>query len=140
MKDFGILNYFLSLEISHNSSGYFLSQAKYAVDIVYRAGLTNSKVTSTLIKANIHLTPSDGKSLYDPTLYRQLVNSLIYLTVTHLDIAYAIHIVSQFMSTLCTSHYEVVLHIPQYIRCTLHHGLHFSSSSSLLLHVYFDAD
>jgi len=72
-----------------------------------------------------------GESLPDATLYRQLVGSLIYLTVTRLDISYAVHLVSQFMSAPRSTHYAVVLRILRYVNETLFHGLHFSSCSLL---------
>jgi hypothetical protein len=74
------------------------------------------------------------------TLYRQLVGSLIYLTVTHPDISYAVHLFSQFMSAPRSIHYVAVLHILRYVKGTLFQGLHFSSCSSLELRCYSDAD
>ncbi|KAL4036994.1 hypothetical protein IC575_000575 [Cucumis melo] len=88
MKDLGSLNYFLGLEVSRRSDGYLLSQAKYASDLLARSGITDSSTTSTPLDPNVHLTPYDGVPLENVSLYRQLVGSLIYLTVTRPDIAY----------------------------------------------------
>ncbi|KAJ4724634.1 Retrovirus-related Pol polyprotein from transposon TNT 1-94 [Melia azedarach] len=140
MKDLGQLNYFLGLEVLSNTDGYYLSQEKYALDLLTRAGLTDSKVTSTPLEPNAKLTPLDRVLLKDTTLYRQLVGSLVYLTVTRPDISYAVHIVSQYMSAPRSSHYVAVLHILPYIKGTLFHGLHFSAHSSLELSAFSDAD
>ena len=43
MKDLGQLNYFLGLEVNSGSDGYYLSQAKYASEFLFKAGLTDSK-------------------------------------------------------------------------------------------------
>uniref|UniRef100_A0A2N9I658 Reverse transcriptase Ty1/copia-type domain-containing protein n=1 Tax=Fagus sylvatica TaxID=28930 RepID=A0A2N9I658_FAGSY len=138
MKDLGHLSYFLGLEVSSDSTGYYLSQAKYASDLLSRAGLTDTKVVSTPLKMNARLTPLDGTPLSDATLYRQLVGSLIYLTVTHP--AHAIHLVSQFLFALHSTHYAAVIHILLYIKGTMFHGLHFSAHSTLDLCAYSDAD
>ena len=98
MKDLGNLSYFLGLEVSSDDSGYYLSQAKYATDLISRAGITDTKTTNTPLEYNAHLSATDGTLLSDGTLYRQLVGSLIYLTVSRLDIIHAVHIVSQFVS------------------------------------------
>ncbi|KAL0555903.1 hypothetical protein IC582_004405 [Cucumis melo] len=87
MKDLGSLNYFLGLEVSRRSDGYFLSQAKYALDLLVRSEITDSNTASTPLDPNVHLTPYDGLPLEDVSLYRQLVGSLIYLTVSRPDIA-----------------------------------------------------
>uniref|UniRef100_A0A2N9IB43 Reverse transcriptase Ty1/copia-type domain-containing protein n=1 Tax=Fagus sylvatica TaxID=28930 RepID=A0A2N9IB43_FAGSY len=47
MKDLGTLSYFLSLEVTSSSNGYYLSQAKYASDLLFKVGLTDSKTVST---------------------------------------------------------------------------------------------
>ena len=94
MKDLGHLSYFLGLEITHFTDGLYITQAKYASDLLSRAGLTDSKTVNTPVELNAHLTPSGGKQLSNPSLYRRLVGSLVYFTITRLDISYAIHQVS----------------------------------------------
>ena len=140
MKDLGPLNYFLGIEVSSSTDGYYLTQAKYTSDLISRANITDSKIVDTPIEYNCRLNSRDGESLSDYTLYRQLVGSLIYLTVTRPDISYAVHIVSQFMAAPRSPHYAAVLRILRYLKGTIFDGLHFSSHSSLTLQAYSDAD
>jgi hypothetical protein len=140
MKDLGTLSYFLGLEVTSSSNGYYLSQAKYASDLLSKAGLTDTKTVSTPLELNVKLNSTDGEPLSDATLYQQLVGSLIYLTVTRPDLAYAVHLVSQFMFVPRSTHYAAVLRILRYIKGTLFHGLHFSAQSSLELSAYADAN
>lgn len=99
MKDLGNLSYFLGLEVLSDSTGYYLSQAKYASDLLAKAGLTDSKTVSTPLEPNAKLRSSYGTLLSDVTLYRQLVGSLVYLTVTRPNIAdehMKMHVVRRF--------------------------------------------
>uniref|UniRef100_A0A2N9GY11 Reverse transcriptase Ty1/copia-type domain-containing protein n=1 Tax=Fagus sylvatica TaxID=28930 RepID=A0A2N9GY11_FAGSY len=113
---------------------------KYTSNLISRAGITDSKIVDTPIEYNNRLNTHDGEPLPDAILYRQLVGSLVYLTVTRPDISYAVHIVSQFMAAPRSLHYVAVLRILRYLKGTLFHGLHFSSQSSLILQAYSDAD
>ncbi|XP_038882215.1 uncharacterized mitochondrial protein AtMg00810-like [Benincasa hispida] len=140
MKDLRPLSYFIGLQVSSCRNGYYLSQAKYAYDLLARLGITDSVTSLTPLDSNVHLTPFDGFPLEDATLYLQLVDNLIYLTVTRRDIAYAVHVVSQFMSASRTIHFTTVLRIPYYVKDTLGHGLQFSSKSSFILSGYTDAN
>lgn len=57
MKDLGDLNFFLGLEIKYLKNGLFLSQHKYATDLVHKAGLDF---------CNSHMTPCQfGLKLYE---------------------------------------------------------------------------
>ena len=94
MKDLGHLSYFLGLEITHSTDGLYITQAKYASKLLSRDGLTNSKTDDTPVEFNVHLTPSGEKPLYNPSLYRRLVGSLVYLTVTRPNISNVVHQVS----------------------------------------------
>ena len=57
MKDLGTLSYFLGLEVLSSSDGLFLSQAKYASDLVSRVGLTDCKIDHTPLEPNVLFTP-----------------------------------------------------------------------------------
>ena len=108
--------------------------------MISRASITNSKIVDTPIEYNYRLSSHDEESLFDATLYKQLVESLIYLTITRLDISYVVHTVSQFMAASRSPHYAAVLRILRYLKGTIFDGLLFSSHSSLTLHAYSDAD
>ena len=140
MKDLDPLNYFLGLEVYSYADGYYLTQAKYTSDLISRASITDSKIVDTPIEYNHLLNTHDGQPLSDVTLYRQLVGSLIYLTVTRPDIFYAVHVVSQFMASLRSPHYAAVLRILRYLKGTIFDGLNFSSHSSLTLQTYSNSD
>jgi hypothetical protein len=94
MMDLRQLNYFLGLEVTLGSDGYYLSQEKYVSNLLSKSGLTDSKTCTSPLEPYIRLLATDDESLPDATLYRQLVGSLIYLTVTRPDISHAIHLVS----------------------------------------------
>ena len=131
MKDLGILSYFLVLEVTSSSDGYYISQAKYAFDLLSKANIIDNKTVSTPLEYNAKLTPLDGEPISDATRYHQLVGSLIYLTVTYLDISYAVGMVTKFMDAPRFVHYAAILRILRYVKGTLYHGLHYSSWSFL---------
>ena len=56
MKDLGHLSYFLGLEITHSTDGLYITQAKYAFELLSRVGLTDSKTVDTPVELNAHLT------------------------------------------------------------------------------------
>eukprot|EP00268_Persea_americana_P008557 TRINITY_DN13319_c0_g1_i2.p1 TRINITY_DN13319_c0_g1~~TRINITY_DN13319_c0_g1_i2.p1 ORF type:complete len:116 (-),score=3.00 TRINITY_DN13319_c0_g1_i2:283-630(-) len=115
MKDLGHLQYFLSIEIAYSPKGYLLLQTKYCNDVLQRAGLTDRKPVSTPIEYNMKLRTIDGDLLFDPTRYCEVVGSLVYLTITRLDIAYAVHVVSQFVARPTHIHWAAVVRILRYL-------------------------
>ena len=68
------------------------------MDLIETAGLQLSTPVDTPVEANLQLSHDTGDLLPDATLYRRLVGSLIYLTITRPDISYAVNLVSQFMT------------------------------------------
>ncbi|XP_071696718.1 uncharacterized mitochondrial protein AtMg00810-like [Rutidosis leptorrhynchoides] len=115
IRDLGKLNYFLELEVSYHDSGIFLSQSKYAYDILTRARLLDVKPSATTLSTSTYFT-SQGVLFDNPTQYRSLVGALQYLTITRPDISYAVN------------------------QGTLSYGLSFSHASSPNILGYSDAD
>ncbi|XP_042472488.1 uncharacterized mitochondrial protein AtMg00810-like [Zingiber officinale] len=115
MKDLGLLRYFLGIEITSSPKSYLLSQSKYIANLFECACLTDNKIVDTPLETNARYSPSDDSSLQDPNLYRIVVESFVYLTVTRPDIAYTVHVVSQFVIALTTVHWVAVLHILRYL-------------------------
>jgi len=92
----------LGIEVTQsNKDGIVISQRKYALDILEKTGLMNSKSVDTPIDPNTELLPNQGKPMLDPEQYRRLVGKLNYLIVTHPDISFAVSVVSQFLNSPC---------------------------------------
>ncbi|KAA0043165.1 Integrase, catalytic core [Cucumis melo var. makuwa] len=132
MKDLRSLNYFLGLEVSRPSDGYLLSQAKYASDLLARLGITDSNTASTSLDPNIHLTLYDGVPFEDVSLYRQLVGSLIYLTVTR----QTLHMLFTLLANLWLLLEPSIL-LPYYISFAISRGLWGMDFSFLLNHLSY---
>ena len=92
------------------------------------------------MELNVKLCKEEGDLLIDPSLYRKLVGSLVYLTITRLDISFAVQQVSQFLQTLRHLHLAVVRTIIHYVQGTYDRGLFSPTSNSPRLVAYSDAD
>nr|GEU65252.1 ribonuclease H-like domain-containing protein [Tanacetum cinerariifolium] len=69
MTDLGALNYFLGISATRSSTGLFLSQKKYACELLERANMVNYNPSQTPIDTDSKLGP-EGVAVQDPTLYR----------------------------------------------------------------------
>ncbi|KAK3019811.1 hypothetical protein RJ639_004804 [Escallonia herrerae] len=90
MKKLGKLHRFLRLELEQNEEGIFLCQQKYAKDLLICFGMFGSNIIKTPMEVNANLHMNEGEDIKDPMKYRQLIGSLIYLTLTRPDIAQAV--------------------------------------------------
>ncbi|XP_071705059.1 uncharacterized mitochondrial protein AtMg00810-like [Rutidosis leptorrhynchoides] len=139
MIDLGPLNYFLGISVMRNSTSMFLSQRKYATEILERAGMLNCKPCRTPMETNSKLG-TNGPAVSDPTLYRSLAGVLQYLTFTRPDITYGVQQLCIFMHDPREPHLAALRRILRYIRGTLDLGLQLFASSTASLVAYSDAD
>jgi hypothetical protein len=106
LKDLGDLHYFLGIEVKKCTDGLVISQERYAADIVKQAGMDKSKPVDTPLSTSEKLSAVEGTSLGpgDSTKYRSLVGALQYLTLTRLNISFAVNKVCQFLHAPTTAH------------------------------------
>ena len=97
MKDLGHLKYFLRIEVSRNKSRFYLSQRKYALDVISETGLLAAKPAMFPLEQNHELAKSTSAILTDPSPYRRLIGRIIYLANTRPDLAFCVHTLAQFM-------------------------------------------
>uniref|UniRef100_A0A5K1A4K1 Reverse transcriptase Ty1/copia-type domain-containing protein n=1 Tax=Nymphaea colorata TaxID=210225 RepID=A0A5K1A4K1_9MAGN len=145
MKDLGELRYFLGVELDRTNDRLTLTQHKYTLDILYRAGIINCKPITTPSVLNTKLAASDGTAAYsNPTFYRSIVGMLQYLTFTRPDIVYAVNQISQFMHAPTEGHMDAAKRILRYLKATLGDGLVYTKCPNVSLghsiYTYIDAD
>ncbi|KAL5537363.1 hypothetical protein UlMin_046142 [Ulmus minor] len=92
------------------------------------------------MEPNAKMCAHEGKDLEDATMYRQLVGSLIYLTLTRLDISYAVGVMSRYMKNPKKPHLEAVRRILRYVKSTIDYGLLYKKGEDYKLVGYCDAD
>ncbi|GJT27581.1 ribonuclease H-like domain-containing protein [Tanacetum coccineum] len=113
MTDLGPLNYFLGISAMRTTSGIFLSQTKYATEILEQAQMLNCNPCRTPIDIEKKLGPK-GSPVTDPTLYCSLSRSLQYLTFTQPDLSYAVQQLCLYMHDPREPHLNAMKHLIAY--------------------------
>ena len=96
------------------------------------------KPCSSPMAPRLHLI-REGKTFKDPERYRKLVGKLIYLTVTRLDIAHSVSVVSQYMFAPMVDHWVAVEQILCYLKGAPERDILYSNHGHNRIECFTDA-
>ncbi|GJU18547.1 retrovirus-related pol polyprotein from transposon TNT 1-94 [Tanacetum coccineum] len=102
------------LLISQSPRGIFINQSKYALDSLKKYGMESSDPVDTPMVEKSKLDEDTQGKVVDPTHYRGMVGTLMYLTASRLDLTFVV--------------------------CMCARGLWYPKDSSISLTTYVDAD
>uniref|UniRef100_A0A2N9FCJ0 Reverse transcriptase Ty1/copia-type domain-containing protein n=1 Tax=Fagus sylvatica TaxID=28930 RepID=A0A2N9FCJ0_FAGSY len=140
VKQLGPLKFFLGIEVINTPIGVLLSQQRYITDILSHTKILEAKPVSTPMASSTNLSTYEGKPFPDNTLFRSTMGALQYLSITRLDIAFAVNKLSQFMHKPTQTHWQSVKCLLRYLKSTIQLGLHIHRSSCNTLQAFNDAD
>ncbi|GJR38516.1 retrovirus-related pol polyprotein from transposon TNT 1-94 [Tanacetum coccineum] len=137
-----ILHYSLGkkAKTSYCPRGIFLNQSKYDLEIIkkYEMESSNPVDTSMVEKTKLDEDPQ-GKEV-DPTCYRGMIGSLMYLTSSRPDLVFVVCMCARYHAKPTKKHLHVVKQIFRYLRGNINMGLWYLKDSCIALTAYADAD
>eukprot|EP00253_Pinus_taeda_P021546 PITA_21546 len=140
MKDMGLMNYFLGMEVWQKDGDLFVSQGKYANEILRRFHMEKCKPMKTPLASNWRKEDATSSEVVEATVYRQLVGSLMYLVNTQPDLSYVVNQLSQAMVLPTKMFWKAEKHVLRYLRGTSQYGLWYKKTEGVKLQGFTDAN
>jgi hypothetical protein len=140
MSMMGELTFFLGLQIKQIREGRFVHQGKYTKDVLKKFDMGEAKPLLTPMSTTTVLDAREEGEAVDQKEYRSMIGSLLYLMATRPDIQFAACLCAHFPASLRMSHRQAMTRIMRYLHFTPKFVLWYSTSSSLSLCGYSDAD
>jgi hypothetical protein len=93
-------SYFFGLQIKQLKNGIFVSQDKFIKDMLKKFGMKDAKGISTPIGTNRSLDSDTNGNMVDQKMYRSMIGSLLYVTVSRPDVIFSVCMCARFQASL----------------------------------------
>ncbi|GJZ12584.1 retrovirus-related pol polyprotein from transposon TNT 1-94 [Tanacetum coccineum] len=140
MSMMGKISFFLGLQISQSPRGIFINQSKYALESLKKYGFESCDPVDTPMVEKSKLDEDKEGKVVDPSHYRGMIGTLLYLTTSRPDLQFAICMCARYQARPTKKHLNAVKRIFRYLKGTVHRGLWYPKDSSFALTTFADAD
>ncbi|KAE9312992.1 hypothetical protein PR003_g19619 [Phytophthora rubi] len=145
--DQGELSEYLGVEVQQNAKEVFISQRKYAKEILTKYGYDSANKCGNPMETKARLVPAgDDESVDSSYDYRGALGMLMYLaTCTRPDLAYALGQLSRFVSKPTTKHVGALKRVLRYLVGTTEYGIRYlkgpaDGNAAIVLQGFCDSD
>ncbi|WMV49499.1 hypothetical protein MTR67_042884 [Solanum verrucosum] len=114
MSDLGLLHCFIGLGEKQGVHGLFISQIKYAADLLKKFNTVNCNVAATPMNINEKLCHIDGSEMANATYFGSLVCGLHYLSHSRPHISFSTSAISRFLHNPSELHLGVAKRVLGY--------------------------
>ncbi|GKA66674.1 retrovirus-related pol polyprotein from transposon TNT 1-94 [Tanacetum coccineum] len=128
------------LLISQSPRGIFINQSKYTLKSLRKYGMESSDPVDTPMVEKSKLDEDTQGKAIDPTHYRGMIGTLMYLTSSRPDLTFAVCTCARYQANPTEKHLHAVKRIFKYLRGIVNRGLWYPKDSSIALTAYADAD
>ncbi|GJU45082.1 retrovirus-related pol polyprotein from transposon TNT 1-94 [Tanacetum coccineum] len=140
MSMMGKISFFLGLQISQSPRGIFINQSKYALESLKKYGFDSCDPVDTPMVEKSKLDEDKEGTPVDPSHYRGMIGTLLYLTASRPDLQFAICMCARYQARPTEKHLNAVKRIFRYLKGSVHRGLWYPKDSSIALTAFADAD
>ncbi|GJS58825.1 retrovirus-related pol polyprotein from transposon TNT 1-94 [Tanacetum coccineum] len=119
----GKISFFLGLQISQNPRGIFINQSKYALESLRKYGMESNDPVDTPMVEKSKLDEDTQGKVVDPTHYRGMIGTLMYLTASRPDLTFVVCMCARYQAKPTEKHLHAVKRIFKYLRGTVNRGL-----------------
>ncbi|GJV01767.1 retrovirus-related pol polyprotein from transposon TNT 1-94 [Tanacetum coccineum] len=140
MSLMGEMKFCLELQINQSPRGIFITQAKYALEILKKHGMEKCDTVGTPMATKPKLDADLSGKLVDQTNYRSKIGSLMYLTSSRPDIVQAVCYCARYQARPTEKYLKEVKRIFRYLRGTINMELSYRKDSGFELTAFLDVD
>ncbi|GJW44630.1 retrovirus-related pol polyprotein from transposon TNT 1-94 [Tanacetum coccineum] len=120
--------------------GIFLNQSKYALESLKKYGMETCEPANTPMVEKSKLDEDPQGKAVDPTRYRGMIGTLMYLTSSRPDLVFVVCMCARYQEKPTEKHLHAVKRIFRYLRGTINMGMWYSKDSCIALIAFADAD
>ncbi|GJU57208.1 retrovirus-related pol polyprotein from transposon TNT 1-94 [Tanacetum coccineum] len=128
------------LLISQSPRDIFINQVKYALESLKKYGMESSDLVDTPMVEKSKLDEDTQGKAVDPTHYRGMIGTFMYLTASRLDLTFVVCMCARYQAKPTEKHLHAVKQIFKYLRGSINRGLWYLKDSSISLTAYGDVD